>query len=103
MNEVILKVKNLSVDFAGKAVLQNIGFEVRRGEILSIIGPNGAGKSVLLKTILGLFPHKGKITLEPHARIGYVPQKIDVDQYTKLTVGELFEIKRKILKLPEKD
>ncbi len=82
-----LEVKNLEFSYGKKTVLENISFQVTKGEIVGIIGPNGSGKSTLLKCINGLLsPQKGELVLDDKnlleysssdlARtIGYVPQK----------------------------
>ena len=49
-----LSVKNLCKNFDGKAVLNNISFDVREGEFLSILGPSGCGKTTLLRILIGL-------------------------------------------------
>ncbi|HNX23757.1 MAG TPA: ATP-binding cassette domain-containing protein [Spirochaetota bacterium] len=50
----MISVKNLSVSFSGKVIIDDISFQVNQGETLAIMGKNGSGKSVLLKTIAGL-------------------------------------------------
>lgn len=58
----MIKVENLCKKFSNKIVLNNISFELEKGEILSILGKNGAGKSTLLNCILKLLPYEeGKI------------------------------------------
>ena len=52
--EIVLSVRDVTVEFAGKKVLDNLSLDVNRGEILGFVGASGAGKSVLLRTILGL-------------------------------------------------
>jgi branched-chain amino acid transport system ATP-binding protein len=60
----MLSVNNLSVGYKGLLAIQDVSFEVKSGEIVSLIGSNGAGKTTLLKTILGLLkPMKGEIRL----------------------------------------
>ncbi len=60
----MLSVNNLSVGYKGLLAIQDVSFEVKSGEIVSLIGSNGAGKTTLLKTILGLLkPVKGEIRL----------------------------------------
>jgi zinc transport system ATP-binding protein len=98
--EAVVEVSGLHVRLAGREVLERISFKVKKGEILAIIGPNGAGKSVLLQTILGMHPYRGKISYDHGLKIGYLPQNINLNPYLRLTVGELFEIKRKMLGLP---
>ena len=52
--EIVLSVRDVAVEFAGKKVLDGLSLDVKRGEILGFVGASGAGKSVLLRTILGL-------------------------------------------------
>ncbi|MFW6217297.1 MAG: ATP-binding cassette domain-containing protein, partial [Desulfohalobiaceae bacterium] len=52
---VIIQVRDLSLGFAGQALLQDINFQVQAGEIFVILGPSGCGKSVLLKHLIGLY------------------------------------------------
>ena len=51
MEDKLLSAKNLSVGYAGKAVVSGIELDVSPGQIVTLIGPNGAGKSTILKTI----------------------------------------------------
>lgn len=51
---VSLEVKNLTKKFNNKTVLNNISFEVKNGEFLSILGPSGCGKTTLLKILIGI-------------------------------------------------
>ena len=74
----IIKVKNLSLSYEGKNVIENISFNVEEGDFLVVFGENGSGKSSLIKAILSLKePSGGKIEfsggLSPH-EIGYLPQ-----------------------------
>jgi branched-chain amino acid transport system ATP-binding protein len=55
MND-LLTVKNLSVRFGGLMAIQDLSFEVREGEVLSLIGPNGAGKTTAFNAITGYLP-----------------------------------------------
>jgi phospholipid/cholesterol/gamma-HCH transport system ATP-binding protein len=50
----VLSVRDVTVEFGGKKVLDKLSLDVMRGEILGFVGASGAGKSVLLRTILGL-------------------------------------------------
>lgn len=52
-NEIILKADSISKSFGGVKALQNVSFQLRAGEILSVVGENGAGKSTLMKVIAG--------------------------------------------------
>lgn len=65
MVEWILHTRDLAVGYGGRALISDITFGVRPGEILVLIGPNGAGKSTILKTISRqLAPVAGTVYLE---------------------------------------
>jgi branched-chain amino acid transport system ATP-binding protein len=74
---VLLQVKSLSKHFAGLVAVNDISFEAREGEILSIVGPNGAGKSVLFGLISGMLrPTRGQILLQGKEITGLKPHRI---------------------------
>lgn len=93
-NDIILKVTDLSVELEGEKIINNLSFEVKRGDILTILGPNGAGKTVLLKTLLGLLPHKGEIKWEKNIKIGYVPQRLPFIKDVTLSVKDFLKLKK---------
>lgn len=99
--EPVLTVENLSVAFDGHVVIENLSFEVPRGENISVIGPNGSGKTVLLRALLGTLPYTGRIVWTPGIRFGYVPQKIDADRHLPLNVRDLLIAKIRVLGLPK--
>ena len=91
-----LILRHVTVAYGRKVVLDDIGTEVHRGQVVGVIGPNGGGKSTLLQAILGLVPLvRGTITLfgRPSAaqrtRIAYVPQREVVDWEFPVTVREV--------------
>lgn len=82
MREIAVKVRNVTFSYEETPVLENISFDVEKGDFLAIIGPNGGGKSTLLKLMMGIMkPEKGEIRLfgkDPGLSdtvIGYVPQE----------------------------
>lgn len=59
------EVAGLAVGYDGEALIEDIAFDLKRGEILTLIGPNGAGKSTILKSLTKhLSPIKGTVTIE---------------------------------------
>lgn len=99
----MLYIKNLTANYGGPEVLQDININIHECEIVSIIGPNGAGKSTILKSIFGLANiTKGSIEYFGEELIGvqtteiikrgicYVPQGRSV--FPSLTVEENLEM-----------
>ena len=84
----LLRLENISVRLGGRQILSGVSFAVAPGQFTGLIGPNGAGKTTLLRVILGLTPPtEGRVLLNgsPKTRhggglIGYVPQKLAIDQ-----------------------
>jgi ABC-2 type transport system ATP-binding protein len=60
----MIELKNVSKSYAGKRALENVCLTLPQGEIVGLFGENGAGKTTLMKSILGLLPYSGKITLD---------------------------------------
>ncbi|HEY3857768.1 MAG TPA: ABC transporter ATP-binding protein [Verrucomicrobiae bacterium] len=88
--EAVVSVRGLTKtfkDFWGRPkakAVDNVDFEVRRGEVFGLLGPNGSGKSTTVKMLLGLlYPTRGHIEVFGHsprhvktkARIGYLPEE----------------------------
>jgi zinc transport system ATP-binding protein len=92
-NDFILKVRNLNVMLDHQSIIENLSFKVKSGNVLTILGPNGAGKSVLLKTLLGLVPYKGKIEWAKAIKIGYVPQRLPFIKDIPLSIKDFFNLK----------
>src|ERR1041385_7446021 len=96
-DEVVVSVRGLTKVFKDfwnrpKArAVDNVDFEVRRGEVFGLLGPNGSGKSTTVKLLLGLlYPTKGYIEVFGHsprhvatkARIGYLPEESRSEEHT---------------------
>ena len=62
MAEPIIRVEHISKKFRAKSVLEDISFDVNRGEFLSLLGPSGCGKTTILRMLIGIEqPTSGKI------------------------------------------
>jgi zinc transport system ATP-binding protein len=81
----ILEVDHLSVRFDKVEVIKDLSFRVDKGTTLAVIGPNGAGKTVLFQAVIGSVPSEGSIRWAPGVRIGYVPQKLDIERDVPIT------------------
>lgn len=98
-DNVIIKFSNTTIAYQQRTALEDITLEIYQGEFVGIIGPNGSGKTTLLKSILGLVrPVRGsvqifdcachKLRCRHKARIGYIPQKGEIDPNFPVTVME---------------
>ncbi len=60
-----IEVRNLKIGYDGRVILQNINFQVKRGEVFVVLGGSGSGKSTLLKHMIGLYsPLEGEVLIE---------------------------------------
>ena len=73
----MLRTEGLTIRFGGLTALNNVNFEIRRGEIRAIIGPNGAGKSTFFNCVTGVLrPTSGRILLNGDDITGLPPNLI---------------------------
>ena len=87
-NKPLIKLEKISLSFGKRQILENINFNINKGEILGMLGPNGVGKSTIFNLITGLIkPNFGSIIIDGENvldypiserttkfKIGYVPQ-----------------------------
>jgi ABC-type multidrug transport system ATPase subunit len=75
--EPLLRVSGLTKRYGQFTALQDVSFEVRRGEVLGLIGPNGSGKTTLFECVGGLLPFDaGTITPVPAGLAFYLPDAV---------------------------
>ena len=90
-----LRVQGVVKRFGGLTAVNDVTFDVRRGEIVSIIGPNGAGKTTLFNLLTGqLKPTAGEVKLD-----GAVINAIPPDRRARLGLGRTFQIAKPLLTL----
>lgn len=97
---MILQVQELGVSFDHTPILSDLSFAVEEGESVAIVGPNGAGKTVLFRALIGTLPHQGTVRWAPGTRIGYVPQKLDLERDLPLTGWDLLHARHKLSPTP---
>lgn len=92
-----IQMKNISVRDGAQIIIENINLHIHCGKITVLIGRNGAGKSTLIKAILGEIKHEGTIELMDlknqkfqGMNIGYVPQYINLEKNSPMSVYDLF-------------
>jgi ABC-2 type transport system ATP-binding protein len=92
----IISIQNLSKTYAsGLSALNDVSFDIRRGEILALLGPNGAGKTTLISIVCGIVNKtSGAVTVDGHdnvtdfraarSLIGLVPQELHLSIFEKV-------------------
>ena len=99
-NIFAIEIKNLTKNYGSKKVLDNISFNVKKGEVMGFLGPNGAGKSTTMNIICGyLASSSGSVSvygtdtaefpMEAKKKIGYLPEIPPL--YTDMTVMEYLD------------
>jgi ABC-2 type transport system ATP-binding protein len=97
---VTVRVEGVCKKFGNFQALDNVSFEIRKGEVLGFLGPNGAGKTTTMRILTGYFPPtEGKVWIgeteirtKPHEtkrRIGYLPETVNL--YGDMKVVEYLE------------
>ena len=93
--EKIVQIKNISKKYKDILALNDVSFDINKGEIFGYIGPNGAGKTTTIKILVGLLNKtSGRVTIngyempdqksEAHKFIGYLPQQVAFQQWRTL-------------------
>lgn len=106
----MIKVENLTKYFGATKAVDDVSFEIRKGEILGFLGPNGAGKTTTMRIIAGFFaPDKGKVTIdgvpvdqennEIQKKIGYLPENNPL--YKEMLVAEFLELAAELSHVPK--
>lgn len=93
----LIEIKDISIQFESKPVLDQVSLTIDRGDFVAITGPNGGGKTTLLRIMLGLLkPDTGNVyyysadgKLDKRPKIGYLPQKSNIDTKFPITVAEV--------------
>lgn len=108
----MIKVENLTKYFGNTKAVDDVSFEIGRGEILGFLGPNGAGKTTTMRIIAGFFaPDKGKVTIdgvlvdqennEIQKKIGYLPENNPL--YKEMLVSEFLDLAAELSHVPKRE
>jgi zinc transport system ATP-binding protein len=89
----LIQVENLSVRYGARTALSRVSLRVEPSEIVTIVGPNGSGKTSLLRAIIGAIkPLQGRVVQASSLKIGYVPQKLHIDETLPITVSRFLKL-----------
>ncbi|MGM0437343.1 MAG: ABC transporter ATP-binding protein [Bacillota bacterium] len=88
--EKVLKVNNITKNYAAKKAVDKVSFDLYDGEILGLLGPNGAGKTTIIRMILNIIaPDEGQISFSEFSikdkhKMGYLPEERGIYKDTKV-------------------
>lgn len=92
----MIEAKNLTKRFGQQLVFQNLNFQIKDGEFISLVGPNGSGKTTLVKMLMDLEPKtSGELIIDKKQRIGYVPQFRNIDLDYPLSIEQFIRLNLK--------
>jgi ABC-2 type transport system ATP-binding protein len=101
----VIRVSNLTKRYGARVAVDDVSFEVGRGEVVGFLGPNGAGKTTTLRIIAGVLgPTSGSVTvaghdlvhasLEARRHIGYMPEAVPL--YPEMRVVEYLRFRAEL-------
>ncbi len=89
----LLSARGISLKLSDRIILSDVSLDIEPGEILTLIGPNGAGKTTLVRVLLGLRkPDAGGVHRRPGLRVGYAPQRFDIDQALPVSAERFLQL-----------
>jgi zinc transport system ATP-binding protein len=95
--QALISTNNISLKHNGKKVLDDVSFELNKGEFITLIGPNGAGKSSLIKVLLGLIkPDSGTINRASNVKVGYTPQQFSANEFIPISVLDFLHLNQRV-------
>src|SRR5438046_3701847 len=107
----MIKVENLTKRYAGQTAIQDLNFEVSRGEIMGFLGPNGAGKTTTMRILAGFMPPTSgrasiagfdvfEQSLKARAHLGYMPENVPL--YSDMRVTEYLNYRAALKGVPHR-
>ena len=94
-SEFLVKASNIFYQIENKTILKDVSIEIKKQDFITIIGPNGAGKTSLLKILLGIKKqNSGIIKIKKNLKIGYLPQKLHIDDSIPISAGYFLKLNK---------
>jgi zinc transport system ATP-binding protein len=89
----LVELKNIGLKIGAKQIIDGISLQLKRGKITTLIGPNGGGKTSLARILLGIIkPTTGKVLSMQQIKIGYMPQKLDLEKNIPISAHDFVEL-----------
>ncbi len=107
----MIKVENLTKRFAGETAIEDLNFEVGKGEIMGFLGPNGAGKSTTMRILSSFMPPTSgrasiagfdifEQSLQARSHLGYMPENVPL--YADMRVTEYLDYRAALKGIPRR-
>ena len=107
-----IQAQNLTKWYGNLAALNDVSFDVQKGEILGFLGPNGAGKTTAMRILTGYMPPSSGTarvagydvfndSIEVRKRIGYLPETVPL--YTEMSVWDYLDFVARLRSVPDRD
>ncbi len=91
----LIAAKGISKSFGERTILHGVNVDITPGRVVTLIGPNGAGKTTLVRILLGLITaDSGRIERRPDLRVGYMPQRLNLQPTLPLTVRRFLQLSK---------
>ncbi|MGI8481383.1 MAG: ATP-binding cassette domain-containing protein [Chthoniobacterales bacterium] len=107
----MIKVENLTKRYAGETAIEDLNFEVGKGEIMGFLGPNGAGKSTTMRILSSFMPPTSgrasiagfdifEQSLQARSHLGYMPENVPL--YADMRVTEYLDYRAALKGIPRR-
>lgn len=98
----IIELKNIGLKIGSQQIIDRISLQLKKGEITTLIGPNGGGKTSIARILLGILkPTSGSVIKNSAIKIGYMPQKIEIDKTIPLSAKDFIKLSTHKIELGE--
>lgn len=99
---IVAKLENISLKIDSQKIIDKISLQLEKGKITTLIGPNGGGKTSIARITLGVLQQSsGKVTKDVKIKIGYMPQKIEIDKTIPMKVDDFLKLSNHKIKFDD--
>lgn len=99
---MIIELKNVGLTINQQKIIERISLQLKKGQITTLIGPNGGGKTSIARVLLGILkPTSGEVVKNSKMKIGYMPQKIEIDKTIPMSGRDFIQLSTKKVEMDE--